>query len=84
MSFRKATPEETKAWLGNGQIHFANTMRPPSNQSSQDSLEKLPNAPVREGFRSQQEFEEAMGSWQEDAGRIKAMAARALKDSPSE
>lgn len=84
MSFKKATPEETKAWLGGGQIHFGNAMRPPSNQSSQGSLEKLPNTPVREGFKTQEEFEEAMGSWQENAGRIKAMAARALKDSPSE
>ena len=47
MSFKIATPEETKAWLGAGQIHFGNMMRPPSNQSSQGSLEKLPNAPVR-------------------------------------
>ena len=72
MSFKIATPEETKAWLGAGQIHFGGASKPGSTAS-------LPDAPVREGFRSQQEFEEATGRWQETVGRIKAMRERALK-----
>ena len=38
---------------------------------------KLPDAPMRSQFKSQDEFEEAMGYWQGHVGRIKGMVARA-------
>ena len=84
MILKRATLAETRAWLGNGQIHFGSALKPGSKKNSPGSPPTLPNAPVRECFKTQEEFEEAMGSWQENAGRIKAMAARALEDSPSE
>jgi hypothetical protein len=37
----------------------------------------LPQAPKRENFSSQEEFEESMGFWQSRVGRIQGMAARA-------
>lgn len=34
----------------------------------------LPNAPKREDFKTQAEFEEAQGGWQSRVGRIRGMA----------
>ena len=46
------------------------------------SYGNLPAAPLRSQFKSQEEFEEAMGYWQGHVGRIKGMVDRsqALKD----
>lgn len=40
---------------------------------------KLPQAPDRSNFQTQEEFEEAMGYWHSHVGRIKGMADRAKK-----
>jgi hypothetical protein len=50
------------------------------------AAKKLPDAPTRDQFQSQEEFEEARGYWQSHVGRIKAMVdlARRSKDSPAE
>ena len=37
----------------------------------------LPDPPKRENFHNQEEFEEALGYWQEHVGRIRGMADRA-------
>jgi len=36
---------------------------------------KLPPAPNREGYNSQEEYDEARGRWQETVGRIKGLVA---------
>ena len=40
---------------------------------------KLPDAPTRDQFASQDEFDEAQARWVETVGRIKAMASRSGK-----
>ena len=81
MPIRKATPEETEAWLGGGVVLFEAKLPKPSEKNSptegSSSATKLPEAPKREAFKSQDEFEEAMGYWQGHVGRIKGMADRA-------
>ena len=49
-----------------------------------DVQAKLPPAPIREKFQTQDQFEEAMGYWQNSVGRIKAMADLALKNSQNQ
>lgn len=43
----------------------------------------LPQAPTRDSFSSQQEFEEAMGFWQSRVGRILGMAETAKRTATS-
>jgi len=40
----------------------------------------LPDAPSRETFKSEDEFEEAMGYWQGHVGKIRRLYARAMHD----
>jgi len=42
-------------------------------------MANLPEAPKREQFESQEEFEEALGYWQGHVGRIKGLVARYAK-----
>lgn len=37
-------------------------------------MTKLPDAPKRDQFPTQEEFEEALGGWQSRVGRIKGLA----------
>jgi hypothetical protein len=66
----------------------SDTLTTASSQTSPPATaaKKLPDAPTRDQFQSQEEFEEARGYWQSHVGRIKAMVdlARRSKDSPAE
>lgn len=59
---------------------------PPTRSNAEGRGDNLPDAPARENFHSQEEFEEALGYWQENVGRIRGMVdrARASKDSPEQ
>ena len=56
---------------------------PSSAPLAPTSSARLPDAPKRESFPSQEEIEEALGCWQGHVGRIKGMVdrAQALKGS---
>lgn len=51
----------------------------PASSAASSGTSRLPPAPTRENFHSQEEFEEALGYWQGHVGRIKAMAARTAR-----
>ncbi len=75
----KETLEETKAKLGRGVILFGSGLRPPQAELPAQKPErktKLPPAPLRECFSTEDKFDEARCRWQETVGRINAMAAR--------
>jgi hypothetical protein len=67
------------------QLYYSGNPVVPTSQP-EIAAKKLPDAPTRDQFRSQEEFEEARGYWQSHVGRIKAMVdlARRSKDSPAE
>ena len=56
---------------------------PPTRSNAEGRGDNLPDAPARENFHSQEEFEEARGYWFSHVGRIRGMVdrARAAKDS---
>ena len=84
------TPEEHEEALGRWMENQGKTISllrskgyaDPS--SSAASEKKLPDAPTRDQFPSQDEFEESLGYWHSHVGRIKGLAARALKTSQAE
>lgn len=45
----------------------------PSATSASPSAGNLPNAPQRDQFQTQEEYEEALGFWQSRVGRIKGL-----------
>jgi hypothetical protein len=55
----------------------------PKRSNAEGRGDNLPDAPERENFHSQEEFEEARGYWFSHVGRIRGMVdrARAAKDS---
>lgn len=59
---------------------------PPTRSNAAGRGDNLPDAPARENFHSQEEFEEARGYWFSHVGRIRGMVdrARATKDSPGQ
>lgn len=59
---------------------------PPKRSNAEGRGDNLPDAPARENFHSQEEFEEARGYWFSHVGRIRGMVdrARASKDSPEQ
>jgi len=61
----------------------ANLPRPLQNHAA-PTRSRLPDAPTRQNFHSQDEFEEALGYWQGHVGRIKAMADRASRSKGSQ
>ena len=62
----------------------ANLPRPLQNHAAPPPTSKLPPAPTRENFHSQEEFEEAQGYWQGHVGRIKGLADRAARSKGSQ
>ena len=58
----------------------ATTGAPPATSGS--AGRKLPDAPTRDQFESEDEFEEALGFWRSRVGRLKAMAGK--RTDPSE
>ena len=83
MPVRIATPEETRALFGSGIIIFGGGLRPPLKRNFPEpgSGQKMPIAPMRNQFRTDEAYEEAMVYWHEAAIRITLMAARDKKGS---
>lgn len=67
-------PKDDPMFSGGPQMFSVRRYTPPATPN------KLPDEPQRHQFKSQDDFEEAMGRWQETVGRIRAMAARANKN----
>lgn len=55
----------------------------PKRSNAEGRGDNLPDAPVRKNFHSQEEFEEALGYWRENVGRIRGMVDRARAEKGS-